>query len=88
MARAGYKIIAFDLYPPEIRGFGKCIARARFTSEQVYALRARSDVLVSLDDSHAIPHVSEVNEFGAVLFEITLEAVFCYHPLDELQAVI
>jgi len=71
MARAGYKVIAFDLYPPEIRGFGKCIARARFTSEPTYSLRSRSDVLVSLDDSHAIPHVSEVSEFGAVLFETT-----------------
>lgn len=69
MARAGYKVIAFDLYPPEIRGFGKCIARARFTSEQVYSLRSRSDVLVSLDDSHAIAHVSEVGDYGLVLFD-------------------
>jgi len=69
MARAGYKVIAFDLYPPEIRGFGKCIARARFTSEQVYSLRSRSDVLVSLDDSHAIPHVPEVGDYGMVLFD-------------------
>ncbi|MGI9450784.1 MAG: 2-oxoacid:acceptor oxidoreductase family protein, partial [Geminicoccaceae bacterium] len=37
MAKAGYNVIAFDVYPPEIRGFGKCIARARITSEQVYS---------------------------------------------------
>jgi len=57
MARAGYKVIAFDLYPAEIRGFGKCIARTRITSEQVYALKHKSDVLISLNDNHAIPHV-------------------------------
>jgi 2-oxoglutarate/2-oxoacid ferredoxin oxidoreductase subunit alpha len=69
MAKAGYKVIAFDVYPPEIRGFGKCVARTRITSEQVYSLKPQSDVLVSLNDSHAIPHVEEVADFGAVLFD-------------------
>ncbi|MCP4284755.1 MAG: 2-oxoacid:acceptor oxidoreductase subunit alpha [Gammaproteobacteria bacterium] len=69
MARAGYKVIAFDLYPPEIRGFGKCIARTRITSEQVYALKPQSDALFSLNDEHAIPHVEEVCEFGAVIYD-------------------
>ncbi|MCP4698340.1 MAG: 2-oxoacid:acceptor oxidoreductase subunit alpha [Gammaproteobacteria bacterium] len=69
MAKAGYKVIAFDLYPPEIRGFGKCIAHARITSEQVYAMKPKSDVLVSLDDSHAIPHVAEVCDYGSVIYE-------------------
>ena len=27
LAGMGYKVISFDVYPPEIRGFGKCIAR-------------------------------------------------------------
>jgi 2-oxoglutarate ferredoxin oxidoreductase subunit alpha len=71
MARAGYNVIAFDVYPPEIRGFGKCIARARITSEQVYSLKSESDCLISLDDSHAIPHVSEVRGFGSVIYEDT-----------------
>ncbi len=71
MAKAGYKVIAFDLYPPEIRGFGKCIARTRITSEQVYALKPRSDALLSLDDGHAIPHVEEVRDYGAVIYEDT-----------------
>ena len=35
MARAGYKVIAFDVYPAEIRGFGECIACSRITSAQV-----------------------------------------------------
>ena len=71
MARAGYNVIAFDVYPPEIRGFGKCIARARITSEQVYSLRSESDALVSLNDSHAIAHVPEVGRYGTVIYEDT-----------------
>ena len=39
MARAGYKVISFDIYPAEIRGFGKCVARVRITTEQVYSLK-------------------------------------------------
>lgn len=69
MARAGFKTIAFDLYPPEIRGFGKCLTRGRFTSTQRFSLKHYSDVLISLDDSYAIPHVTEVSSYGTVIFE-------------------
>jgi 2-oxoglutarate/2-oxoacid ferredoxin oxidoreductase subunit alpha len=69
MAEMGYRVISFDLYPAEIRGFGKCIARLRVTNQQAYSLKAQSDVLVSLDDSHAIPHVGEAREWGAVIYE-------------------
>jgi 2-oxoglutarate ferredoxin oxidoreductase subunit alpha len=69
MARAGYKIIAFDVYPAEIRGFGKCVSRVRITTEQVYSLKPQCEILVSLDDSQAIGHVGEVRDFGAVVYE-------------------
>lgn len=69
MAGIGYKVISFDVYPAEIRGFGKCIARMRITTEQAYSLKQRSDILISLDDSHAIPHVAEVRDYGAVIYE-------------------
>ena len=69
MAQAGYKVIAFDVYPAEIRGFGECIACSRITSAQVYSLKAQSDVLVSLNDGHAIAHVPEVRDFGAVIYD-------------------
>ena len=69
MARAGYKVIAFDVYPAEIRGFGECIACSRITSEQVFSLKAQSDVLVSLNDGHAIAHVPEVRAYGAVIYD-------------------
>ena len=69
MARAGFKVIAFDIYPPEIRGFGKCISRVRVSSRQAYSLKHQSDVLVSLNDGYAIPHVPEVSDFGAVIYD-------------------
>jgi 2-oxoglutarate ferredoxin oxidoreductase subunit alpha len=69
VAEMGYRVISFDVYPPEIRGFGKCIARMRITTEQVYSLKQKSDVLVSLDDSHAIAHADEVRDCGAVIYE-------------------
>lgn len=69
MARLGYKVIAFDIYPAEIRGFGKCISRVRVTTEQAYSLKRHSDVLISLEDSYAVPHVGEVRDYGAVIYE-------------------
>jgi 2-oxoglutarate ferredoxin oxidoreductase subunit alpha len=69
MAEMGYRVISFDLYPAEVRGFGKCIARLRVTNQQAYSLKQKSDVLVSLDDSHAIPHVGEARDWGAVVYE-------------------
>lgn len=69
MARAGYRVIAFDEYPAEIRGFGKCVARTRITTEQVYSMKPKSDVLVALNDAHAISHVQEVRDFGAVIYD-------------------
>ncbi|HOV03141.1 MAG TPA: 2-oxoacid:acceptor oxidoreductase subunit alpha [Kaistiaceae bacterium] len=69
MALMGYKVIAFDIYPAEIRGFGKCISRVRVTTEQAYSLKHQSDVLMSLNDAHAIPHVGEVRDFGAVIYD-------------------
>ena len=69
MAMAGYRVIAFDQYPAEIRGFGKCVSRTRVTGAQVYSMKQQTDILVSLDDSHAIPHASEVRDFGAVIYD-------------------
>lgn len=68
-ALMGFNVIAFDVYPPEIRGFGKCISRIRISSTQAYSLKHESDILVSLNDAHAIPHVGEVRDFGAVLYD-------------------
>jgi len=69
MAEIGYRVICFDVYPSEIRGFGKCIARLRISTQQAYSLKSRADVMVSLNDSHAIAHVGEVRDYGAVIYE-------------------
>jgi 2-oxoglutarate ferredoxin oxidoreductase subunit alpha len=69
MADIGYRVISFDVYPAEIRGFGKCISRLRITTQQAYSLKEKSDVLVSLNDSHANAHVGEVRDYGAVIYE-------------------
>ncbi len=69
MAEIGYRVICFDVYPSEIRGFGKCIARLRISTQQTYSLKGQSDVMVSLNDLHAIPHVGEVRDYGAVIYE-------------------
>jgi 2-oxoglutarate/2-oxoacid ferredoxin oxidoreductase subunit alpha len=69
LASAGYRIISFDAYPAEIRGFGKCVARLRATTDQAYSLKEQSDVLVCLNDEHAIAHVGEVCDYGAVIYE-------------------
>ena len=71
MAEIGYRVICFDVYPAEIRGFGKCIARLRITDEQAYSMKAKSDVMVSLNDAHAIPHAGELREGGAMIYEGT-----------------
>ncbi len=71
MADIGYRVICFDVYPAEIRGFGKCIARLRITDQQAYSLKAKSDVLVSLNDAHAIPHAHELRDCGAMIYENT-----------------
>ena len=69
MAHVGYRVIAFDQYPAEIRGFGKCIARTRVATSRVYSMKGYSDVLVSLNDMHAIPHVGEVRNYGALIYD-------------------
>lgn len=71
MASIGFSAIAFDLFPAEIRGFGKCVSRTRISSDQVYTLKPGCDVLVSLDDSHALAHIHEAREFAVVLHEGT-----------------
>lgn len=68
-ALMGFNVIAFDVYPPEIRGFGKCISRIRISSKQTYSLKHESDILVSLNDTHAIPHTGEVRDSGAVIYD-------------------
>jgi len=38
MSRAGFSVLAFDSYPAEIRGFGRCVTRSRIGDEEMLAL--------------------------------------------------
>ena len=65
----GYKILTFDVYPAEIRGFGKCVAHARVSDQPVYSVGREVDVLVSLNDPYAIEQLSTLKPRGVVLFD-------------------
>jgi 2-oxoglutarate ferredoxin oxidoreductase subunit alpha len=69
LAEAGFSILAFDSYPAEIRGFGRCITRSRITGTQPLALSDKTDVLISLDDKQSISRIPILRENGAVLFD-------------------
>ncbi len=53
LSRMGLSIMAFDSYPAEIRGFGRCVTRARVGTKEMVALHDRTDVLISLDDKQS-----------------------------------
>ena len=37
MSRGGFSVLGFDSYPAEIRGFGRCVTRSRFGTEEILA---------------------------------------------------
>jgi 2-oxoglutarate/2-oxoacid ferredoxin oxidoreductase subunit alpha len=41
MSKAGFSVLAFDSYPAEIRGFGRCVTLSRFGDEEMSALTTR-----------------------------------------------
>ena len=49
MSKAGFSILAFDSYPAEIRGFGRCVTRSRIGDQAMLALSDHTEVLISLD---------------------------------------
>ena len=69
LSRAGFYLLAFDSYPAEIRGFGRCVTHARVGDEQMLALKPRTDVLISLDDTQSRARVPFLAENAVVLFD-------------------
>ena len=53
MSRAGLSVLAFDSYPAEIRGFGRCVTLSRIGTEEMRALSDKAHVLISLDDKES-----------------------------------
>ncbi len=69
MSRMGFSIMAFDSYPAEIRGFGRCVTRSRVGSEEMVALRDETNVLISLDDEQSRTRVPFLDGNALVFFD-------------------
>ena len=69
MSRAGFSVLAFDSYPAEIRGFGRCITLSRIGDREMPALTDRTDVLISLDDAQSRDRVPFLTKNAMVIFD-------------------
>ena len=69
MSRAGFSVLAFDSYPAEIRGFGRCVTRSRIGDEEMLALDDKTQVLISLDDEQSQSRIPYLGKNATVLFD-------------------
>jgi 2-oxoglutarate/2-oxoacid ferredoxin oxidoreductase subunit alpha len=65
----GYHILSFDVYPAEIRGFGKCVAHIRISDKPVQSTAKNVDILISLNDPYGIEQIKNLKETGIVIFD-------------------
>ena len=69
MSGQGFEIMSFDSYPAEIRGFGKCVAHTRISTNRIYSPGKFSDVLIALNDKHAIDQLFALKENGLLIYD-------------------
>jgi len=69
MSLLGFSIMAFDSYPAEIRGFGRCVTRSRIGDDEMLALTDQTDVLISLDDEQSFSRLPSLAENATVFFD-------------------
>ena len=69
MSRAGFSVLAFDSYPAEIRGFGRCVTHSRVGDEEMLALSDRTHVLISLDDEQSLSRIPFLAKGVTVIFD-------------------
>jgi 2-oxoglutarate/2-oxoacid ferredoxin oxidoreductase subunit alpha len=69
MSNAGFSVLAFDSYPAEIRGFGRCVTLSRFGDEEMLALSDTTHVLISLDDEQSLSRIPLLAKEAVVLFD-------------------
>ncbi len=69
MAESGLSIMAFDSYPAEIRGFGRCVTRSRIGNRKMVALNEKTQVLISLDDQQSFSRIPYLDEDSLVIFD-------------------
>ena len=69
MSEAGFSVLAFDSYPAEIRGFGRCVTHSRIGNEEMLALAEKTHVLISLDDEQSRSRIPFLDKGAAVIFD-------------------
>ena len=69
LTKAGYYLLAFDSYPAEIRGFGRCVTHSRIGSSEMMALKNKAHVLISLDDEQSRSRIANLEETGVMIFD-------------------
>lgn len=69
MSGQGFEIMSFDAYPAEIRGFGKCVAHTRISTQRIYSPGKQADVLISLNDKHSISQLSSLKDSGVLIYD-------------------
>jgi len=69
MSRAGLSVFAFDSYPAEIRGFGRCVTHSRIGDQEMRALSEKTHVLISLDDKESQSRTPLLAKEAVVLFD-------------------
>jgi 2-oxoglutarate ferredoxin oxidoreductase subunit alpha len=69
LSGAGFSVLAFDSYPAEIRGFGRCVTHSRIGDEEMLALADRTHLLISLDDEQSRSRIPHLARDGFVLFD-------------------
>lgn len=65
----GFEIMSFDTYPSEIRGFGKCVAHSRFSTQKIYTPGKYTDILIALNDAHSISQLGTLKDTGVVIYD-------------------
>ena len=80
MSSEGYDIMSFDTYPPEIRGFGKCVAHNRISTSNVMTPGKNADVLIALNDVHSISQLPLLKEAGVLIYD---SQPISYHEEDK-----
>jgi 2-oxoglutarate ferredoxin oxidoreductase subunit alpha len=69
MSRAGFSVLAFDSYPAEVRGFGRCVTHSRVGDQEMRALSDKTHVLISLNDKESQSRIRFLAKNGVVLFD-------------------
>jgi len=69
LAHAGLSVLAFDSYPAEIRGFGRCVTHTRVGDQDMRALSDETHVLISLDDKESQSRTPFLAKEAVVLFD-------------------